>query len=82
MERIVEQSIPQVVIDNPRVDWNPFTNQVSLSPPDEIEPHQKTPLPPADKLGEREPDRRYALLWHKRSAATGRSVFSDGKNAD
>ena len=63
MERIVEQSIPQVVIDNPRVDWNPFTNQVSLSPPDEIEPSdQKTPLPPADKLGEREPDRRYALL--------------------
>ena len=28
MERIVSQSIPQGVVDNPHVDWNPFTNQV------------------------------------------------------
>ena len=28
MERIVDQSIPQIVIDNPAVDWNPFTNDV------------------------------------------------------
>src|SRR4029077_4290493 len=28
MERIVTQTIPQVVIDNPAVDWNPFTNEV------------------------------------------------------
>ena len=28
MERIVDQSIPQIVIDNPKVDWNPFTNEV------------------------------------------------------
>jgi hypothetical protein len=27
-ERIVDSSIPQVVIDNPAVDWNPFTNAV------------------------------------------------------
>src|SRR5688572_18090739 len=26
MERIVAQEIPRVVIDNPAVDWNPFTN--------------------------------------------------------
>ncbi len=26
MERIVTQTIPAAVIDNPRVDWNPFTN--------------------------------------------------------
>src|SRR5581483_11649365 len=26
MERIITQSIPEAVIDNPRVDWNPFTN--------------------------------------------------------
>jgi hypothetical protein len=26
MERIVAQEIPAVVIDSPRVDWNPFTN--------------------------------------------------------
>lgn len=27
-ERIVDSSIPQVVVDNPAVDWNPFTNAV------------------------------------------------------
>ena len=29
MERIVDQSIPPQVVDNPNVDWNPFTNQVT-----------------------------------------------------
>ena len=29
MERIVTQSIPQAVVDNPGVDWNPYTNEVS-----------------------------------------------------
>jgi hypothetical protein len=28
MERIVLQTIPRVIIDNPAVDWNPFTNEV------------------------------------------------------
>jgi hypothetical protein len=32
MERIVAQEIPAVVIDNPRVDWNPFTNLVDGAP--------------------------------------------------
>jgi hypothetical protein len=29
MERIVDQSIPNEVVDNPHVDWNPATNQVN-----------------------------------------------------
>src|SRR5205807_9188768 len=29
MERIVTQTIPAAVVDNPRVDWNPATNQVA-----------------------------------------------------
>ena len=29
MERIVDQTIPWVVIDSPHVDWNPFTNAVA-----------------------------------------------------
>jgi hypothetical protein len=29
MERIVKQSIPQIVINNPKVDWNPYSNKVS-----------------------------------------------------
>ena len=28
MERIVDQTIPRAVLDNPSVDWNPFTNEV------------------------------------------------------
>jgi hypothetical protein len=28
MERIVDQSIPEEVVDNPKLDWNPFTNTV------------------------------------------------------
>jgi hypothetical protein len=28
MERIVDQSIPEQVVDNPNVDWNPVTNEV------------------------------------------------------
>lgn len=31
MERIVDQTIPQIVINNPAVDWNPFTNEVKKS---------------------------------------------------
>lgn len=31
MERIVTQTIPAVVIDNPHVDWNPFTNAVTAA---------------------------------------------------
>ena len=32
MERIVTQTIPAAVIDNPRLDWNPFTNAVTPAP--------------------------------------------------
>lgn len=28
MERIVTQTIPKAVIDNPKADWNPYTNEV------------------------------------------------------
>nr|NIS39127.1 hypothetical protein [Candidatus Saccharibacteria bacterium]NIV73197.1 hypothetical protein [Calditrichia bacterium]NIW80919.1 hypothetical protein [Calditrichia bacterium] len=28
MERIITQEIPKVVVDNPDVDWNPYTNTV------------------------------------------------------
>ena len=28
LERIVTQTIPALVVDNPRYDWNPFTNEV------------------------------------------------------
>ena len=58
MERIVSQSIPKAVIDNPRLDWNPFTNAVTAAPPDTVEKDA-----PADRAtapaDAREPDARF-----------------------
>jgi len=57
MERIVDQTIPDVVIDNPHVDWNPFTNEVSRAAVEDSD----EPAPPDMKISNaREPDTRYA----------------------
>jgi hypothetical protein len=63
MDRIVTQNIPKGVIDDPRVDWNPATNEVTLSPPAEVEVEQmkaqgKRPESPVVSNA-REPDARY-----------------------
>ncbi|UCH85897.1 MAG: hypothetical protein JSW50_16480 [Candidatus Latescibacterota bacterium] len=59
MERIVTQTIPEAVIDNPHVDWNPYTNEVTpaaVSDSDE-------PVPTGMKISsDREPDTRYEVL--------------------
>jgi len=58
MERIVTQSIPKAVIDNPNLDWNPFTNKVTAAEAGTIEPGagaDKTKEP----SDEREPDTRF-----------------------
>lgn len=59
MERIVTQTIPQAVIDNPHVDWNPWTNEVrpaaeSDSPAPAMADAKATNAP--------EPSTRYAML--------------------
>ncbi|MBI3468017.1 MAG: hypothetical protein HY000_33840 [Planctomycetes bacterium] len=48
MDRIVTQSIPRVAINNPRVDWNPYTNEVRPAPAETIEPN----APPTPLTGE------------------------------
>ena len=59
MERIITQTIPQVVIDNPAVDWNPFTNEVSPSAVSDSE----APKTARNAISsEPESDRRYAML--------------------
>jgi hypothetical protein len=59
MERIVDQTIPQVVINNPRVDWSPAGNEVKPSPVNDL----NTPAQAgADITTAREPDTRYARL--------------------
>jgi len=66
MERIVTEEIPLAVVNNPAVDWNPFTNEVHPAPPSTVETGAK---PPAAVDTAREPDTRYAhLLAHFRAA--------------
>ncbi len=59
MERIVDQTIPACVIDDPFVDWNPFTNEVR---PATVKDSDR-PAPVDLKITNApEPDRRYAVL--------------------
>jgi hypothetical protein len=60
MERIVTQTIPEVVVNNPGVDWNPYSNEVKAAAAKDADPA-------AEKAGKtitnaREPDTRYAVL--------------------
>lgn len=59
MDRIVTQSIPAAVVDNPWVDWKPVSNTVAAAAATDAEGD-----PPADRpaSSEREPDTRYAKL--------------------
>ena len=59
MERIITQTIPHVVIDNPAVDWNPFTNEVS---PSAVSDSEAPKAARTQISSEPEPDRRYAML--------------------
>jgi hypothetical protein len=56
MERIVDQTIPKAVLDNPNVDWNPFTNEVRRATV------RDSDLPEKAVAAGPEPDTRYATL--------------------
>jgi len=57
MERIVTQTIPAVVVNNPSVDWNPFANTVAVSSvAGESGPRG------VNLTADPEPDTRYATL--------------------
>lgn len=59
MERIISQTIPEVVINNPSVDWNPWSNAVQ--PAAEKDSDQPSPAP-AIITNSPEPSTRYATL--------------------
>ncbi|HYO75223.1 MAG TPA: hypothetical protein VE010_02070 [Thermoanaerobaculia bacterium] len=61
LERIVDQSIPEAVVDNPNVDWNPYTNTVKATNVDDAEEGEGRPAP-AKLTSAREPDTRYAKI--------------------
>ncbi len=58
MERIIDQTIPAIVINNPRVDWNPFNNTVKPSTEKDFD----LPASTAAVTNAPEPDTRYAIL--------------------
>ncbi len=75
MERIVTQSIPAGVIDDPRVDWDPFTNVVSAAPAGEVEPEAAGRGEPPRLDGAREADVRYEKLLAQFHAARREDPF-------
>jgi hypothetical protein len=72
MERIVTQTIPAAVIDNPGVDWNPATNAVAASPQTEVD----GPARKVNVASTREPDTRYAHLLATFQAARAADPYS------
>ncbi len=60
MERIVTQSIPSAVINNPSVDWNPFSNTVVAAAAGTVE--DDAPKKAAAPSTKAEPDTRYVRL--------------------
>jgi hypothetical protein len=59
MEHIVRQTIPQGVIDNPALDWNPYANRVQ---PSAVKDYEAAAGVGRGSASEREPDTRYAML--------------------
>jgi hypothetical protein len=59
MERIVDQTIPQIVIDNPSIDWNPYSNEVYQS---DVKDSDKKINSFSDISNTAEPNTRYLML--------------------
>ena len=73
MDRIVTQTIPEAVIDNPYVDWDPATNTVKAS----LERDSDKAAPPGMKVvNAAEPDTRYAMLLKTYQAARQADPYS------
>ncbi len=72
-DRIVTQTIPETVIDNPHVDWDPFANTVKLAAARDSD----TATPPDMKVSNSaEPDARYATLLSTFRAARKADPYS------
>ena len=73
MERIVSQSIPKVVVNNPNVDWNPYTNDVSAAA---VHDSDAPAAAMTDISNAPEPDTRYATLLNDYVAARMADPYS------
>jgi hypothetical protein len=72
MDRIVTQTIPAAVVDNPYVDWNPASNEVKAST---VRDSDK-PAPDRKASNAPEPDTRYATLLKTFQAARKADPYS------
>ena len=59
MTHIVEQSIPATVVNNPHIDWAPYSNTVSTAAVSDVD---EPPPADLDTSNQREPDTRYEVL--------------------
>jgi hypothetical protein len=73
MQRIVTQTIPRAVVDNPGVDWDPFTNAVRPAAVKDSEPAAVKAFAAASDA---EPDTRYAMLLKCFQAARRADPYS------
>lgn len=75
MERIVTQTIPAVVVNNPHVDWNPFTNDVKAAA---VRDEDTQPPAGMNITAAPEPDRRYEMLLKTFLAVKKADPYSPG----
>ena len=73
MEQIVTQTIPEVVINNPQVDWNPYSNEVRPSAENDSDFAPRNGRPIERKP---EPSTRYAMLLTAFHAARKADPYS------
>lgn len=73
MDRIVTQTIPEVVVDNPQVDWNPFTNEVKSAAQKDSD---YNPKPAMKASNAPEPNTRYEVLLHTYQASRKADPYS------
>ncbi len=73
MERIVTQTIPQAVVDDPAVDWDPVRNTVRPAPAGEIEGGRAAR---AQVSAAREPDTRYLQIVRNFRAAAAADPYA------
>ncbi|MFI5087859.1 MAG: hypothetical protein ACHP7I_05645, partial [Terriglobales bacterium] len=76
LERIVTQTIPEAVVNNPQVDWNPWTNQVKPAAEKDSDFVPNRDRGRSRSSSEREPDTRYATLQKTYFAARKMDPYS------
>ena len=74
MERIVTQTIPEAVVNNPGLDWNPYTNEVKAAAAKDADSTAEKAQ--AKVSNAREPDTRYAVLLKDFSVSSKADPYS------